>query len=441
MIGRGNHSEIGTYDDEGRSGYRKGNRVDLCPVGALTSKPNAFQARSWERKGRESLDVMDGRGNPIRRDVRGNQIIRILPGRETEWLGDKSRFSVDGNYVNRVGTNSNLQLTHLDAWIAERMSKGFKGRRSSSMDTRRAKRRKDRERRGSIRFVHPSTSTLTKERRHQGERLVSKALANQEKGMKIEIGLNLKDELPRRTLNQGSNSRRTTGNGEGSNQRSLEERINELESPSHRNLGSSEGRIPVRRGSTVWTRMDGGVRRNKRRSLMTFTQRSVQRVQHRANVQGRRSIGFDADDFIHPSSYQLAIGVDSGERIENGEINAFTSEKASRARRRSSHENWRRDPERKVGRKTSLEAPHAVNNRYGKINWTQFESDLIKEMEGKDRTEERMNDEGIGKDCFTQGIASLERAWNTLRAENRYDYHTEGHSMSRVSVTRSKASR
>ena len=77
-----------------------GNMIDLCPVGALTSKPYAFNARPWELKKTESIDVLDAVGANIRVDVRGREVLRILPRLHEdvneEWLGDKSRFAYDG---------------------------------------------------------------------------------------------------------------------------------------------------------------------------------------------------------------------------------------------------------------------------------------------------------------------------------------------------------
>jgi len=98
--GRGEHMEVGTYVEKALSSELSGNIVDLCPVGALTNRPYAYTARSWELKKTESIDVLDALGSAIRVDCRGNQVMRILPGTNDdineEWLGDKSRNSCDG---------------------------------------------------------------------------------------------------------------------------------------------------------------------------------------------------------------------------------------------------------------------------------------------------------------------------------------------------------
>jgi len=98
--GRGEHLEIGTYVEKTLSSELSGNIIDLCPVGALTSKPYAFTARPWELNKTESVDVFDAVGTNIRIDVRGREVLRILPrvneDVNEEWLSDKGRFSCDG---------------------------------------------------------------------------------------------------------------------------------------------------------------------------------------------------------------------------------------------------------------------------------------------------------------------------------------------------------
>lgn len=74
VTGRGNNSEIGTYVEKLMSSELSGNVIDLCPVGALTSKPGAFTARNWELKPTETIDVSDGMGSNIRVDTRGTEV-------------------------------------------------------------------------------------------------------------------------------------------------------------------------------------------------------------------------------------------------------------------------------------------------------------------------------------------------------------------------------
>ena len=105
-IHRGEHMEITSYLEKTLTSELSGNIIDLCPVGALTSKPYAFNARSWELEKTESIDVMDAMGSNIRIDSRGLEVMRILPKLNEdineEWISDKARFSYDGLKVQRL---------------------------------------------------------------------------------------------------------------------------------------------------------------------------------------------------------------------------------------------------------------------------------------------------------------------------------------------------
>ena len=98
--GRGEHMEVGTYVEKALTSELSANMIDLCPVGALTSKPYAFMARSWELQGTETIDVHDAVGANIRVDARGPQVLRVLPrlneAVNEEWISDKTRFACDG---------------------------------------------------------------------------------------------------------------------------------------------------------------------------------------------------------------------------------------------------------------------------------------------------------------------------------------------------------
>ncbi|MEY3624507.1 MAG: hypothetical protein RLZZ407_2066 [Pseudomonadota bacterium] len=99
-IGRGENMQITTYLEHAMQSELSGNVVDLCPVGALTSKPYAFEARPWELKKTPSIDVMDAVGTNIRLDSRGRAVLRALPrindDVNEEWASDKTRHAVDG---------------------------------------------------------------------------------------------------------------------------------------------------------------------------------------------------------------------------------------------------------------------------------------------------------------------------------------------------------
>jgi NADH-quinone oxidoreductase subunit G len=115
-IGRGESMQITTYLEHAIQSELSGNVVDLCPVGALTSKPYAFEARPWELKKTPAIDVMDAVGTNIRLDSRGRQVLRALPrineDVNEEWASDKTRHAIDGlvrkrldrPYVRRNGT-------------------------------------------------------------------------------------------------------------------------------------------------------------------------------------------------------------------------------------------------------------------------------------------------------------------------------------------------
>ncbi|KAG7663796.1 NdufS1 [[Candida] subhashii] len=106
--GRGNDMQIGTYIERNINSEMSGNIIDLCPVGALTSKPYAFRARPWELKRTETIDVMDAVGSNIRVDCRGIEVMRVLPRLNDEvneeWISDKSRFAYDGLKNQRLTT-------------------------------------------------------------------------------------------------------------------------------------------------------------------------------------------------------------------------------------------------------------------------------------------------------------------------------------------------
>ena len=105
-IGRGEDMEITTYLEAAMASEMQGNVVDLCPVGALTSKPYQNRSRPWELSKTESIDVMDAIGSNIRIDARGKEVLRVLPrvneAINEEWISDKTRHVVDGLKAQRL---------------------------------------------------------------------------------------------------------------------------------------------------------------------------------------------------------------------------------------------------------------------------------------------------------------------------------------------------
>ena len=106
LIGRGEDAEITTYLERAMTSELQGNVIDLCPVGALTSRPYAFQARPWELNKTETIDVMDAVGSNIRVDTRGREVMRVMPrvneAVNEEWISDKTRFIWDGLRTQRL---------------------------------------------------------------------------------------------------------------------------------------------------------------------------------------------------------------------------------------------------------------------------------------------------------------------------------------------------
>jgi NADH-quinone oxidoreductase subunit G len=106
LIGRGEDAEITTYLERAMTSELQGNVIDLCPVGALTSRPYEFQARPWELNKTETIDVMDAVGSNIRVDTRGREVMRIMPrvneAVNEEWISDKTRFIWDGLRTQRL---------------------------------------------------------------------------------------------------------------------------------------------------------------------------------------------------------------------------------------------------------------------------------------------------------------------------------------------------
>ncbi len=133
--GRGEEMEIGTYVEQAVTSELSGNMIDICPVGALTSRPYAFHARPWELKKTESIDIHDAVGSNIRIDTRGKEVMRILPRLNEdineEWISDKTRFSCDGlknqrldrPMIKRNGKYETVSWERAFHYIAEKLKK------------------------------------------------------------------------------------------------------------------------------------------------------------------------------------------------------------------------------------------------------------------------------------------------------------------------------
>src|SRR5579864_6435272 len=142
--GRGEGMEITTYVQHALTTELAGNLVDICPVGALTAKPYAFEARSWEMRKTESVDVLDALGSNIRVDTRGAEVMRVLPRLNDdvneEWISDKTRYACDGlrrqrldvPYVRRGGTLQPASWSEAFTAIAGKL-KGLKATRIAAI--------------------------------------------------------------------------------------------------------------------------------------------------------------------------------------------------------------------------------------------------------------------------------------------------------------------
>jgi len=144
-IGRGEDTQITTYQEQAFQSEMSGNVVDLCPVGALTSKPYTFKARPWELKNTETIDVHDALGSNIRVDSRGRAIMRALPrvneDVNEEWISDKTRHAVDGlgknrldrPYVKKGGKLKEVSWSEAFNLIAKKIT-GLKGNQIAGLD-------------------------------------------------------------------------------------------------------------------------------------------------------------------------------------------------------------------------------------------------------------------------------------------------------------------
>ena len=141
QTGRGEDAEITSYLNATLDSNLQGNIIDLCPVGALTSKPYAFTARPWELTKTETVDVMDALGSNIRVDTKGREVMRILPrnhdGVNEEWISDKTRFVWDGLRRQRLDTpyvreNGRLRKATWDEAL-EKTAAAMKGRKIAAL--------------------------------------------------------------------------------------------------------------------------------------------------------------------------------------------------------------------------------------------------------------------------------------------------------------------
>jgi 2Fe-2S iron-sulfur cluster binding domain/NADH-ubiquinone oxidoreductase-G iron-sulfur binding region len=491
--GRGVQTEIGTYVEKKMvDSVRSGNRVDLCPVGALTSKPIAFRSRSWERSSVETVDVLDPNRTKIRRNLRGGEVMRVRPKDTGVFIGDKTRYARDGLYKNRraevyrYGEPKKVEVG-LEYLNKRRKTGQVKFVRSPTTDRKRVARRTDRQKKG-VRKVEGRTKDRVRERRyHQRERGVlgktmSDAIARGDSFLRR--GMDLKRERPmRQTWRRSRRGRGATTEsgayfvqrGPGGYGRAAKARdrgrtasdLNERREGRHRRSQSRTETGQIRVSETRATRRSPRRREKRKQRDRVSSRRRVNLVNPKRNGQGRRARERDQEGTGH-SSKRVVVGVDDGERRENGrsslqtlaenkhgEIVAWCGSHAPRSNldQVTGREGTR---ERRFPRKTGVETDQRRVNREGNPVWTTGVGSLpnLEGVEGKiedDRAEEArredrsvpyqgQEEEELQKKRATVGVSTLGFVWNDRRRPERYDYYREGHPINRASKVMAKAS-
>ena len=129
QLGRGENMQITTYLEKAMESELSANVIDLCPVGALTSKPYVFEARPWELKKTETIDVMDAVGSNIRVDTYGWEVKRVLPRINEEineeWISDKTRYACDGLKNQRLDTPYMKKKLNLKKFLGKKLITKF----------------------------------------------------------------------------------------------------------------------------------------------------------------------------------------------------------------------------------------------------------------------------------------------------------------------------
>jgi NADH dehydrogenase/NADH:ubiquinone oxidoreductase subunit G len=338
--GRGVQTEIGTYVEKGElDTVRSGNRVDLCPVGALTSKVTAFRSRSWERTSVDTVDVLDANRTAIRRNLRGGEVMRVRPAERGVFIGDKTRYARDGLYnqrrteVYRYGEVASVEagLTHL----RQRRKGGAKVIRGQHVDRQRVGKRMERARAG-VRSVEGRAPDRTEERRyHVGERgrtgkTVAEVLSRADSCRRR--GRDLRTERPmRQTWRRGMRNRGGTteagsvfvqrgpgGYGRAAKARDLGRTVGALkerrEGRHRRSQARTETGVIRANASRANRSHPRRVERRKQRDRVTGRNR-VNILHAKGNGRGRRALGVDrATD---PRAARVVVGVDDGERVES----------------------------------------------------------------------------------------------------------------------------
>lgn len=442
--GRGVDTEIGTYVEKKRlNTVFAGNRVDLCPVGALTSKGRAFRSRSWERASVDTVDGLDPNRTPIRRNIRGGEVIRVRPKDRGVFIGDKTRYARDGLYNNRrieryrygEVVSKEKGLNHIKEL---RGSGKLKFVRGTSVDRQRVGKRVERSRKG-VRSVERRTEDKRGERGyHQGERGRSgeniEEILSEVDGC-LRRGRDVKRERPirqtwRRSVRvKGGSSGKgsqdgvrrygkwgTGGYGERIGGRGVKG-VGESRPNSSIDRGNKvedlvkwrEGRdlrSEVRTEKSVVRRNESRRTRRNPRRLEKLKQRErvsgkriVNIINVKQNTRGRRGLErYGKNNKGQEEEKRIRVGVDEGERSENGRTTRRERREVkggSRSCMINSHapvgrmEEDRERGERRRPRKTWVETDQRRTNREGKAVWTNGVGEIPNKGGSEERKRER----------------------------------------------------
>jgi NADH-quinone oxidoreductase subunit G len=467
--GRGNEAEVGSYVEKKRKTPRSGNRVDRCPVGALTNKDYEFVARPWEREKVDGVDSMDSIGSARERNRRRGKVIRVRPKRNdernSERLGDKSRRGYDGERRNRregryregerrSRTEKKNTKERKKRKENRKNRKGKRSRVGTGVDRERVKRRKEEERKGNRKRECRGIGKRGERRLHSNERVRKGGRKEREKKeTRRTVGVERNKDRPlRKAIRKRKGERteeRTVGNTGGKKsreeKRKKRSRGGKRTDRKERVEGKSRGRKKrkkegkqrsVRRGGGRWERKDGDGwrKRTKRRELGEKEKGRVSVLNHRTNTvgRGRRNVkGVVEKERLEKKEDRRRVGRDDGERKEKGRR---VEQRGKVKGLWSTHgRNGRSDVDRRRPRNSGCEEANRRVNREGKGQRTLGKGERREEVGERPRN-------GV-EEYETCETTERRKGWNTRNMENRYDYYREGNRRNRVSKKRGECSK
>lgn len=491
--GRGVQTEVGTYIEKKRLGtVLAGNRVDLCPVGARTSKPHAFRMRSWERTTVDSVDVLDPMRTPVRRSLRGGEVMRVRPRSSSDggsFIGDKTRYGRDGLYNNRLtqgyAYGEGVMKEEGRKVFEERVEKGSKSNgikfvRGSNVDLERVGIRKERERKGRVEVVGRN-GDLENQGYHSNERSVSNDLEEERKESTtcVRRGVDMDKNRPvrqtwRRSMRMrggsseaeknilewgtGSMGRAGKGREIGSSRESRKERRSGRHRRSQARRKEGRRRVGETRGTRVHPKR---VEMSKQLEEVT-SKRGVNRLNTKLNEVGRQALGLKGERSKDETGtkQRVRVGVDEGERVEHGRtsLKSLGKKKGGHVScMRTTHsprmneENMcsRENRERRLPLKTGVEESHRRSDRAGKGVWSRGVGNVpsmssVGNLGRKGEETANVRSDEMDKETKgllkTRNVCTIENTWNERVMPETYDYYMEGHPINRASKVMSKCS-